>query len=176
MSKQIELSPEDEQISILLQSERQSPKFAKWGQLFLDKSNKTTYGNRAQSAIAAYELDPITQYNSACVIGSENYSKLKVLGMAYLEQAGMTAGVQLDLLVSKAVNSPNATFLKMLMEISGVYTPKPSIAIQNIQNNQIVQISKEEEASLNKQFEDFINAQYSGDTSNSDTMGVLSES
>ncbi len=175
MAKEIQLSPEDEQLNTLLNSERSSPKFAKWGQLFLDKSNKQTYGNRTQSAIVAYELDPITQYSSAGTIGHENYNKLKHLGMMYIEQAGMTAGVQLDLLVSKAVNSPNAKFLQMLMEISGVYTPKPSIAIQNIQNNQVVQITKEEEMKLDKEFSDFINAKYSGDASNSDIV-ALSES
>lgn len=153
------LSEEEKEIEQILGKLNATPKLARWINLFLDKSSKETYGNRTQSAIMAYNLDPQTQYYSAGVIGHENFKKLKMVASEYFEREGMTVGKQLDLLVAKAVNTNNAKYLITMMEMTGVYTPKPTIAVQNnTQNNISVQMTQERAKEFKEDFTKFINA------------------
>lgn len=108
------------------------PKLNKWLQLFLDRTNKQTFGNRTQSAIVAYDLDPVNQYRTAMTMGWENYRKLETVASQYLEAQGMTAGKVIDLITAHAVNKGGKA-LEMLGYLTGVYNPK--LATINIQNN-----------------------------------------
>lgn len=140
------------------------PKLRQWLFLFLDKSNKNTYGNKTRSALIAYGLDEKKQYYSAARIGFENYQKLKIVASAYYDADGMTTAKVLDLIAVHAVaGKPKA--LEMLATITGVYDPKAAqITINNTQNNQTtittVKADDPRIAQVNKDFQEFIEAKY----------------
>ena len=150
------LSDEEEKLALELHKLDLYPKLRKWLELFLDKSNKLTYGNRTQSALEAYNLDPITQYFSAGKIGQENYKKLSNLAALYYEQEGMHTSNVLELIASHAVaGKPKA--LEMLADLTGVYASKPQILVQNnVQVNNGLQLPKEEAEELAAEFTEFI--------------------
>lgn len=168
MSDQLpnQLPPEEEELQKILRKIHSYPKLNKWVVLFLDASNKETWGNRTASALIAYNLsreDP-KQYAVAMSIGFQNFRKLKNIASEFIEKQGWTAGKQLELLTAKAVDTNNAKYMQMLLEITGVYDPKATVQIQNNTqiNNTAVQISSEEEQQLNKEFAEFIEAKYRG--------------
>lgn len=158
--QEVKIVPEEEQeLQRILSRYDSFPKLSKWITCFLDAGNKETWGNRTASALVAYDLDRTNpgQYNSARSIGYQNFTKLHNVAAEYIEQSGMTAGKQLELLTAKAVSSNNARYMQMLMEITELYTSKASVAINNnTQINTNVQISKDEENELNREFSDFI--------------------
>lgn len=158
------LLTEDEQLQKTLAAFDKFPKLHMWSSLFIS-GPKDVKGNRTACALIAYSLDreDPKQYATARVIGSQNFTKLNSLAADYLEAQGITTASQLDLLAAKAVGSNNATYLKMLMEITGTYVPKPSIAVQNNTQNNFnnIQVTPEEEAAFDKEFADFITAKYS---------------
>lgn len=158
------LLTEDEQLQKTLAAFDKFPKLHMWSSLFIS-GPKDVKGNRTACALIAYSLDreDPKQYAVAMTMGSQNFRKLKDVAAEYLNAQGMGVGQQLDLLAAKAVNSNNATYLKMLMEITEAYIPKPSIAVQNNTQNNFnnIQVTPEEEAAFDKEFADFITAKYS---------------
>ncbi len=141
------------------------PKMARWISLFLDKTNKQTYGNKTQSAILAYNLYPITQYASASVMGHENLKKLKTLASTYHDADGMTTGKVLDLIAAHAVAGKQKA-LEMLADLTGVWNPKAQVLIQNNTqvNNTTIQETAQEIETAKQEFRDFINAKYKNST------------
>lgn len=162
------LSKEEKEIDEIIKKSDRFPKLTRWTQLFFDKQNKfelKTWGNATQSAIYAYSLDPNDpkQYATASSIGHQNFRKLQFHASIYYEQQGLTTGKILDLLAAKAVDTNNAVYLKILLEITGIYSPKPSVAIQNntqINNQQPVQVSPEEQKRIANEFEEFLDWKY----------------
>lgn len=152
---------EDDEVQVQLDKLARWPKLALWFKLFMDRSNKDTYGNRTGAALIAYNLDRTnsTSYNTAGVIGCQNYKKLKNLASLYYEQEGLTVKVQLDMLAAKAAESKSAKFMEMLLQITNVYEPKALIAIQNNTLNH-VQVTPSEEARLDKDFAEFLEQKY----------------
>lgn len=75
-------------------------KFDKWCKLFLDPKS-SSYGNATQSALRVYK---VKNYYTAGSIGSQNYNKLKDLGLAFVEQeAGISVKEWWKILAAKAV-------------------------------------------------------------------------
>lgn len=66
-----------------------TPKFNRWVELFLDKSNAETFGNGTQSALRAYDT---TDYATAASIGHQNLKKLQHLSTMYAEKRGVSYG------------------------------------------------------------------------------------
>lgn len=153
-----QVSMEEKELQEELTRIQKFPKLREWTRLFLDKTNKLTYGNRTQSAIAAYNLDPEKQYLTAGKIGSENYKKVKGLASAYYDREGLTTEKILNLLAAKASSSNNSKFLEMLMGITDIYEAKPSVAVQN--NTQInIDATSEQQVDWNAKFLSFLKAQ-----------------
>lgn len=161
MPENLPLLPEDEErLQQELENMRIHPKLALWAKYFLDRTNKDTYGNRTQSAIKAYNLDPIEQYASAGVMGSENFKKLRIVTNLYLEQNGMTTAKVIDLIVAHAV-AKGGKALEMLASIMNIYDPKMILVSQ--QTNITVNngdVTKEEAKKFNQDWEKFVDSQY----------------
>lgn len=169
------ISEEEEELQDVFKHYARYPKLMRWIQLFLDPTQKETYGNRTAAALLAYNYDrkdPV-QYNSAMCIGYQNYRKIQTLAAELLQQKGWTVEKQMELLSAKAVNSTNARYVQMLMEITGVYNPKAPIQVQantQINNNPAnpsiptgpLQIDPEEQKRLSADFEEFLDAKYRG--------------
>jgi hypothetical protein len=92
----------------------ETQKFRDWTAAFLDKSNKETYGNATQSALAVYNTD---NYSSAGVIGHDNLKKLKNLGSAYADSKGLSFGRMIDIAASKMATSDRTDWWDRLMEV-----------------------------------------------------------
>jgi hypothetical protein len=167
--------PEEEQeIQDVFKHYARFPKLMKWIQLFLDKENPETWGNRTASALIAYNLDRNnpSQYQSARAIGYQNFTKLHTVAGEVLQQQGWTVEKQLELLTAKAVSSNNARFTQMLLEITQIYNPKaPAVQVNTQVNNNPatptappgpLQIDPEEQRRLSADFEEFIDNKYKG--------------
>lgn len=94
--------PEQSELTILEQQnelvKNGGAKFKKWCQYFLDPKSET-YGNATKSALRAYKTK---KYHNAGAIGSENYKKLKNVGMHFYENAGKSQEYWFNLLAEKA--------------------------------------------------------------------------
>lgn len=160
----IVVSEEQQQLEEIHKKIETFPKLREWLLLFLDKSNERTFGNKTQSAIQAYKLDPVRQYYVAASIGYQNFKKLQIVASAYYDADGMTTAKVLDLIAVHAVaGKPKA--LEMLATITGVYDPKSAqITINNTQNNTntITNVKADDPriAQVNKDFQEFIEAKY----------------
>lgn len=138
-------------------------KFEDWCTLFLDKNNKTTYGNKTQSAIMAYSLDPIKQYHSAGVIGYENFKKLKSVASAYADSKGITAGQMIDVAWAKVFDSKNGggiDWWDRVAEITGLREPKGTPLVVQNNNTQVnnYELGSTEVRDFNKDFQQFLEA------------------
>jgi hypothetical protein len=151
---------ENNQVEEVKKQYKLTPKFNKWCDLFFDKTNKQTYLNRTQSAIQAYSLDPIAQYNAARVIGSQNYAKLNNVASEIAENKGYTMDKWLDVGWLNALKSDSPEWWDRIGDTLGFRSMKPQVQIQNnTQNNTIVNVGEEEQKSFNDQFRNFIKNQ-----------------
>ncbi len=142
---------EEEEIKEILDNEpkikyRQSPKFNRWLDLFLDKGNKynlspAPFGNATQSAIYAYSLNKETQYWVGAQIGHKNIKKVKNLASLYLDKQGVTYGKMTDIIFNKMLKSNSPDMWFMILEMLGhpvpKYTPRtnPFVFMYNQKNN-----------------------------------------
>jgi hypothetical protein len=138
---------------------RVTKQFEDWVQYFLDKNNKTTYGNKTQSAIFAYSLDPIKQYFSAGVIGYDNYKKLKSLASSYLEGKGITTGRMLDIAVAKLLDrNGSIAWWDRIAELTGIKEAQGEKTPQGDSKTQIniFNLNSPEVNDFNSKFEKFL--------------------
>jgi hypothetical protein len=137
---------------------RETLKFNKWLECFLDKNNKLTYGNATQSAILAYNLDPKTQYGSACQIAHDNIRKHKHLALMYAETKMVNTGkdeqgnkietlfglgMMLDVAIARMLQSKYPDWWDRVMELCGFAEPKGGVT-NNIQVNTYEALTDEE--------------------------------
>ncbi len=158
------LAPDTESIEVqaIDQGFRKSPKFSLWVNYFLDKDNQfglNTFGNQTQAAIHAYNLDTVSQYQSAAVIGHENLKKLKSVASAYLTKKGLTFGTMLDIAAAKMAKSTNPQWWMIVAEMMGIIEPQGKLNSTqttqiNISANTV--ISKEEQDQWDKDFLKFL--------------------
>jgi hypothetical protein len=134
-------------------------KFEDWVAAFIDKKSPT-YGNATQSAIKAYNLDPVKQYGSAAQIGLANVKKHKGLAMQYAESRGLTYGSILDIQITKATDSKakdQKAWFDDLKEDLGYREPRGAqVIIQNTQNNANIDLNAPEAKDFNKEFKKFL--------------------
>lgn len=135
--EQVEVALIDEELKVKY---RDTPKFRLWLQLFSDKGNKKTFGNQTQSAIEAYGLDPVAQYDTAAVIGHKNIKKVKFLARTVYNQMGVTYGTVLAAIWKKAIDPKykNNDLLAWVTEVSDIELPAPlptTKADQTVVNN-----------------------------------------
>lgn len=153
------LLTEEGELKALREKWTKYPKLSMWFDLYFDASNKQTFNNRTESAIIAYQLDPNDPHDrkTAHELGSQNSRKLKLWAIRYYEQTGWNKEKVLDLIANKAVLSNNAKYTLMLAELTDTYEEKPKVTINSQTNiNNIVQVTPEEEAHLDKEFTDFM--------------------
>lgn len=143
-----QLETDEQQLDRVEKQEEQkkrylTPKYLEWERLYLTKSNKETFGNATQSAITAYNLDPIKQYGVASQIGHENIRKHKQIHKRLFEELGITTGKLLEVIWNKAVVSNNLDLLQWVIDLVDADLPKlPTNKGSNntyIQNNNTVE-------------------------------------
>ena len=107
-----------------------SPKFQLWCKYFLDKSDRTTYGNAAQSALKAYNT---TNYHSASQIGYENLRKLEFLKPTIAESEGFGIAEFMKVAIAKALKGSYADWERLGMQLGYFDSDKkpPLVAVQN---------------------------------------------
>lgn len=120
-----------------------TPKYSKWEEFFLDKSNKETFGNATKSACAAYDLDPTDPkaYSVAGVIGSKNIKKVKNLRQKYWIARGWTTGKLLDLYGKKAIESLDLDLLNSIASDLGGELPTFKPYLPTKTNGNLTQIN-----------------------------------
>lgn len=152
------LTDEEKELQQALIPFKKYPKLKKWTELFLDKSNKATYGNRTESAMQAYDCG---NRADAATIGSQNYRKLKGLALNFFEDKGVTVEKLLDVLAARALTSDKAEWWKLAAEVVGIHDPKlPSVVVNNnTQNNITVDVNGQEMESFNESFQRFVESQ-----------------
>lgn len=114
-------------------------KYNAWVRYFLglegdEETKKKTLGNKTQSALLAYGLDPVKQYTSATVVGMFNYKKLKYLAADLLEREGITFSSLIKMGLEK-VKEGSYSDWSMFMERIGYFEPKQSGPVQQTQVN-----------------------------------------
>lgn len=141
-------------------------KFEDWVMYFTTKGysievngqKRNTYGNRTTSAIKAYDLDPVKQYNSACVIGSENFRKLKDAGSMFAEDLGLTYDFMLD--VGKAKLGEKGTKMwELMMDTLGYREMKAEPTPQGGTQNNTFNITVNEAQDFESSFKKFLESQ-----------------
>jgi len=78
---------------------RDSLKYQKWCKQFLDPKSPTK-GNATQSALKVYK---VKNYGNASSIGYQNYRKLQVTGLAFVEEEGLSVKELWRIAAAKAV-------------------------------------------------------------------------
>lgn len=164
------LSPEDQELQEIRGKWQRYPKLSRWFDLYFDASNKQTFHSNTESAIIAYNLDPLNSNDrkTAWEIGSQNSRKLKVYAQKILEQLGWTKDKVIELIAAKAVSSNNSKFVLMLSDLTEVYEDKPKNLTQNnihidgsSSENTDTEVAATERTEFKKSFKDFINTTYS---------------
>jgi len=120
-------------------------KFNKWCNYFMDKNNKETYGNATQSAIKAYNYDPITQYAVASTTGAYNLKKQKSMGMAYGENKGLGLYQLIDWAISQMFKTGDTKWFEIVRDMLGYAAEKEPTTQVNIpiQINNLLEDDKE---------------------------------
>lgn len=150
-----EVSEEEKEISHTLESFERFPKLKKWAELFTNKDNKATYGNRTESAMQAYNCKsrPI-----AGNIGSQNYKKLHGVASLFAEDRGVTVTSMLEVLAARALSSESAEWWKLAASVFGIHDPKvPQLLVQNnTQINASLSVDNPEVIDFNASFKRFL--------------------
>lgn len=148
---------EEKELTLQLEHFSKYPKLMKWSQLFLDKDNKATYGNRTESAMQAYDCKSRVV---AANIGSQNYRKLYGLASIFAEDRGVTLESLLEVLSVRALTHENPEWWKLAAEVFGYRDPKAqSLVINNTQNNTQVNIDAADKEDFNAKFKKFLEAE-----------------
>lgn len=129
-----ELTPEEKEYQQGIEAFNRYPKLKKWAELFLDKNNKATYGNRTESAMQAYDCKNRVV---AGQIGAQNFKKLRGLASAFADQEGFTFELLYRKAVNEVINSDNPAWFDRVLELLDYKDNKFVVASQvnNIQNN-----------------------------------------
>lgn len=131
--------------------------FVEWVEKEIEEE---TYGNKTFSAIVAYGLDPVKQYQSAAVIGYENFKKLKGFASMHLERQGFTVDKLIDIAANRAVTTENKAWWDEVAILSDIKQPPgtPMMVQNNTQINN-VDINAPEAIDFNKKFKKFLEAE-----------------
>ena len=107
-----------------------SPKFQLWCKYFFDKTDRTTHGNAAQSALKAYNT---TNYHSASQIGYENLRKLEFLKPAIAENEGFGIAEFIKVAIAKALKGSYTDWERLGLQLGYLDSDKklPVVAVQN---------------------------------------------
>lgn len=155
-----ELTNKESEVEFTLEDLRLSPKHELFVRYYIDPSNKDTYGNATQSAIKAYNLDPVKQYNYARIQGHKLATKYNDVGRAYLESKGLTFIKMIDIAAMRVATTNNAKWWDIVATI-GDYKKdeKPLVEVHN--NTQInnYDIHGSEVKNANSKFKEWLESQ-----------------
>lgn len=149
-------SQEDKELKAELESLNRYPKLRKWAQLFTDKSNTATYGNRTESAMqAGYNVKDRV---SAAQIGAQNFRKLKGLATLFAEDQGVTFNKLMTTISARALTNENPKWTELFMEILG-YRDAKGVVVNfnnNTQNNTQINVNAPEVKDFDKEFKNYL--------------------
>lgn len=149
-----DITTEDKELKQALIPFEKYPKLKKWTELFLDKSNRATYGNRTESAMQAYDCkDRVSAGN----IGYQNYKKLYGLASILAEDSGVTVDKLINVAGARALTHENPRWFELYTEMTGIRDPKGAIVINNnMQNNTQININEPEAINHSEKFKDYL--------------------
>lgn len=133
-----------------------TPKFNRWCELYTDPKNKRTYGNKTESAIQAYGLDPVKQRVVAGSMGYQNFKKLQNAASIFAEQKGYTFDKWLDVGWLKMLQSNSPDWWDRVGDLTGYRSMKPAVVVQNNTQNNQYNLNAPEVVDFNKKFREFI--------------------
>ena len=133
---------------------RETPKYNLWVKYFLglegnEEMKKKTFGNMTQSAIMAYRLDPVEQYESAVTMGRENFAKLRFLGAMILEKKGLTFSALMDIGAKKMAEG-KYTDWEMFMERLGYFEPRQGLVVTQQVSVNLANLIREQQEKYGK--------------------------
>lgn len=155
---EIEPSEEEQELSELIKPFKRFPKLKKWTELFLDKNNPKTYGNRTESAMQAYNCKDRL---SASAIGVQNFRKLRGVMAIFADDKGITIDKVIEVTAARALTSDSPEWMKLFTSMTGIYDPKaPQLIVNNnTQNNTQINIASADQVDFNKAFKDFVSSE-----------------
>ena len=148
---------EEKELKELIAPFNRFPKLKKWTELFTDKNNKETYGNRTESAMQAYDCKDRV---SAGVIGSQNFKKLRGIASIFAEDKGVTFEKMMDVALARAVSSENIVWWNTVMDMTGYRDLQTQTVINNnTQNNVQYNLNDDKVIDWNDSFKKFLESQ-----------------
>lgn len=153
-----EKTPEQKELDQALIPFERYPKLKRWTELFLDKNNKATYGNRTESAMIAYDCKDRV---SAGSIGYQNYKKLYGLASILAEDNGVTVDKLINVAAARALSHDNPRWWELYTEMTGLRDPKGAqfVVNNNTQNNTQINVNEADQVNYNEQFKSFVKSQ-----------------
>jgi hypothetical protein len=120
---------------------------------------KSTYGVLTWATVKAYDLDPIKQYGSASVIGSENLKKLRRPGSMFADELDLSYEKMLQ--IGKAKMGEKGTKMwELMMDTLGYRDITPDTMIQNnTQNTTNIQVNEADAVDFNAKFKKFLESE-----------------
>lgn len=151
-----EISAEEKELAEVKTQYKLTPKFTAWIKCFTDPKEKATYGNKTQSAIKAYSLDPVKDYAVAGSMGYQNFKKLQSVASIFAEQKGYTFDKMMDAAWLKFLKSEDPAWFDRLADWFGVRDLKPTTLIDARSQTNIINVPEGEKKTFNDQFRDFV--------------------
>lgn len=151
-----DVSAEEKELAEVKTQYKLTPKFTAWVTYFTDPKEKGTYGNKTESAIKAYNLDPVKQRAVAGSMGYQNFKKLQNVASMFAEQKGYTFDKMLDAAWLKFLKSEDPAWFDRLADWFGVRDLKPTTLIDARSQTNIINVPEGEKKTFNDQFRDFI--------------------
>lgn len=151
-----DVSAEEKELAEVKTQYKLTPKFTAWIKCFTDPKEKATYGNKTQSAIKAYSLDPVKDYAVAGSMGYQNFKKLQSVASIFAEQKGYTFDKMMDAAWLKFLKSEDPAWFDRLADWFGVRDLKPTTVIDARSQTNIINVPEGEKKTFNDQFRDFI--------------------
>lgn len=152
-----EPTEEEQELANALSPFNQSPRLQRWVELFLDKNNKETYGNRTECAMRVYDCK---NRAVAATIGSQNFKKLNGVASIFADDKGITFEKLMDVAMARALSAQDSSWWTLVMDMLGYRDLKPAVVVQNnTQNNTQYNLNAPEVVDFNKNFKKFLESQ-----------------
>lgn len=132
-----------------------TPKFEAWMDYYNDPKEKDTFGNATQSAIKAYKLDPVKQYDVARRIGSSNVAKRSVVAKDYAERHGLSFNKYVGFAIKQMMETKKETWWDRVGEITDMKGAAQSQSGTTINNTQI-NVRVDSQKDWNSSFKSFL--------------------
>lgn len=130
-----------------------SPREEAFLEYYTQRTSKETFGNATKSAIKAYNLDPVRQYNYARSLGAKIVAKTNNLARDYMEERGFNLFNMVEIGIQKMNKTDSPVWWDRLMEMAE-YKKKDGPLVEVNNNTQVnnFNVNAPEIQEFNKKF------------------------